>query len=110
MTRGDDYRRVVRTGDRVGGAYCITYAVPRAVDGPEPQPVRFGYIVSKAVGNAVTRNLVRRRLKSISDELIAEGLGDLDVVFRALPKAAQADFTELRSETRRAIGRVRSRS
>ena len=102
VTRGDDYRRVVRSGRRVGGAFCITHAVLRA---PE-EPARFGFIVSKAVGNAVTRNLVRRRLKGIVEARIAAGLSGVDVVFRALPAAATAEFADLAAEVDRSLSRV----
>ena len=102
VTRGDDYRRVVRSGRRVGGAFCITHAVLRAPG----EPSRFGFIVSKAVGNAVTRNLVRRRLKGIVDAKIAAGFTGYDVVFRALPAAATADFSELDAEIGRSLARV----
>ncbi|KIP51303.1 ribonuclease P protein component [Leucobacter komagatae] len=98
----------MRTGNRVGGAYCITYAVPRSAEETHERHARFGYIISKAVGNAVTRNLVRRRMKAITDELILEGTVGADIVFRALPKAAQASFAELRREMRRAVERARS--
>lgn len=112
VTRGEDYRRVVRTGNRVGGALCITYAVPRSVgDSPEQgeaqQPARFGFIISKAVGNAVTRNLIRRRMKTVADELINEGVSGVDLVFRALPKSAIASFDELQREMRRAVRKIR---
>lgn len=102
VTRGDDYRRIVRTGNRVGGAYCITHAVLRAPG----EPARFGLIVSKAVGNAVTRNLVRRRLKTIVERKIAAGFDGVDVVFRAFPAIAAASFEELETEVNRALGRV----
>ncbi len=110
VTRGDDYRRIVRTGNRVGGAYCITYVVPHSLEGTETTPVRFGYIISKAVGNAVTRNLVRRRMKSITDELIADGECCRDVVFRALPAAATCSYTELQREIRRSYAKLRVRT
>ncbi|MBK0421983.1 ribonuclease P protein component [Leucobacter sp. CSA2] len=102
ITRGDDYRRVVRSGRRVGGAYCITHAVLRTPG----EPARFGYIVSKAVGNAVTRNLVRRRLKAISERRLQEGFAGYDIVFRVLPAAADAPFAELEAETHRSLARV----
>lgn len=84
---------------------CITYAASRADTG-EGSPARFGYIVSKAVGNAVTRNLIRRRMKSVSEELIRDGVTDIDIVFRAFPAAAGASFDELERELRRAVTRV----
>lgn len=106
VTRGEEYRRVVRTGNRVGGAFCITYAVSRSTD-TSPADPRFGYIISKAVGNAVTRNLLRRRMKTVTEELIREGVSDVDVVFRALPRAAEASFDELRREMLRAMSKLK---
>ncbi|MBN9613251.1 MAG: ribonuclease P protein component [Actinobacteria bacterium] len=105
VTRGDDYRRIVRNGNRVGGAYCITHAVLHVQNQAEA-PARFGFIVSKAVGNAVTRNLVRRRLKSIVERRLAEGYSGADVVFRALPASADAGFADLEREVSRSLQRV----
>ncbi|MFV0434626.1 MAG: ribonuclease P protein component [Leucobacter sp.] len=104
VTRGSDYRNTVRNGRRVGGAYCITHAVLRSQD----DPARFGFIISKAVGNAVTRNLVRRRMKSIVGRRLQRGIVGVDVVFRALPASASADFSELNREINRALDRVES--
>ena len=103
VTRGDDYRYIVRKGNRVGGANCITHAVLHVENG---RPARFGFIVSKAVGNAVTRNLVRRRLKSIVDLRLAAGFRGADVVFRMLPRSADVSFQELKEETNRALDRI----
>lgn len=103
VTRGDDYRHIVRKGNRVGGANCITHAV-LYVD--EDRPARFGFIASKAVGNAVTRNRVRRRLKSIVEQRLAKGFVGADVVFRVLPSAADVSFEQLQLEINRALDRV----
>ena len=67
-------------------------------------------VVSKAVGNAVTRNLVRRRLRHLVKAEIA-GLpeGSL-VVLRAQPASASASYVELGEELTRCLRRVRSRS
>lgn len=43
---------------------------------------RWGFIVSKAVGSAVVRNLVKRRLRAAARVLVPE-IGGLDVVVRA---------------------------
>ena len=61
-------------------------------------PARFGFVVTKKVGNAVTRNLVRRRLKAVSRELVDGGLVGVDVVVRALPASADSHWTTLRGE------------
>lgn len=81
---------------------CITHAVFHV---PE-NPARFGFIVSKAVGNAVTRNRVRRRLTTIVERRIQSGMTGVDVVFRALPASASADFSTLESEVNRSLDRL----
>lgn len=65
-------------------------------------PARFGFVASKAVGNAPTRNLVKRRLREIVREVMNEQLGD--VVVRVLPAAAGADWNQLRTEVRALLG------
>jgi ribonuclease P protein component len=81
---------------------CITYAVLRS-----PEDVaRFGFIVSKAVGNAVVRNRVRRRLKGITEAMIHEGITGVDVVFRALPATSDATYARMADEIVRSVRRV----
>jgi ribonuclease P protein component len=73
----------------------------RAVD----EPSRFGFIVTKSVGNAVTRNLVRRRLRAASRELLpAIGAGK-DIVIRALPGSDRAGWATLHTELAEALER-----
>lgn len=58
-------------------------------------PPRVGFVVSKAVGNAVVRNRTKRRLRAaVATELTGIPSG-ADVVVRAQPAAAQATFAEL---------------
>ncbi len=84
-------------------------------------PVRVGFVVSKAVGNAVVRNRVKRRLRAaVADQLRGPLAGHPagTVVVRALPPAGTADWTELKSDLdsalvgalRKAAGRRRTRS
>lgn len=50
-------------------------------------PSQVGFVVSKAVGNAVTRNRVKRRLRHLVLPLMDATPG-ITVVVRALPAAA----------------------
>lgn len=89
----------------MGDALCVVHAVfqvPQELDGP----ARFGFIVSKSVGNAVQRNLVRRRLKSIAHQHIVEGLTGVDVVIRARPQSLHASFTQLEESVAGALVRL----
>lgn len=102
LVSADDYRRLVRRGRRSSTAHAIVYRVVVAAD----RPVRFGFIVPKSVGIAVKRNLVRRRLKAVSRELLPSLAPGTEIVIRALPGAAQADWDTLRSEISLSVDEV----
>ena len=56
---------------------------------PAPLPAstaRIGFVVSKAVGPAVTRNLVKRRLRHLCRERVADLPPGSLLVLRALPR------------------------
>ncbi|HEX4791721.1 MAG TPA: ribonuclease P protein component [Actinospica sp.] len=114
VRRGEEFARAIRAGRRSGRACLVAYL---AADGPEGsavaideartgQPARAGFVVSKAVGNAVTRNRVRRRLR----HLVAPRLAGLPhgsvLVIRALPPAAEADSAGLERELDAALKRL----
>lgn len=94
LVRAEDYRNTVRRGRRSGTGNTVVYVIHRT-DATVP---RFGFIVSKAVGNAVTRNTIRRRLKSICRSLLDAAGPDTDMVIRALPAAKDASWAQLHAE------------
>jgi ribonuclease P protein component len=61
-------------------------------------PARFGFIVTKAVGGAVTRNTVKRRLRAVGHAVLPSVTGGTDVVIRALPGSDQVPWATLHSE------------
>lgn len=84
MRSPQEFRHVVRQGARTGRSTLVVHAAATsAADG-----VKVGFVVPKAVGNAVMRNRVRRRLRHlVLGQLAATPLGTA-VVVRALPPAA----------------------
>ena len=102
LTRGTEYKAVVRRGRRCAGAHTVTYVNRVATDGP----ARFGFIVNRQVGGAVVRNTVRRRLKAVCAESLPALAEGSDIVIRALPSAATATFTDLRAEVTRCLERT----
>ncbi|MCW2844280.1 MAG: ribonuclease protein component [Nocardioides sp.] len=71
-----------------------------------PQAPRVGFVVSKAVGPAVVRNLVKRRLRHLARERTAS-LSPRDMlVVRALPAAADASYDELARELDRCLAKL----
>ena len=101
LTRGADYKAVVRRGLRCANAHTVTYVNSSGED----RAARFGFIVSKQVGSAVVRNTVRRRLKAVCHDELQRVRPGADIVIRALPSAATADFSALRDEVSRCITR-----
>jgi ribonuclease P protein component len=62
--------------------------------------------VGKAVGNAVVRNLVRRRIHGALAPLGEAGAPAVDLVFIAAPAAATAPFARLAAEVASAVRRI----
>jgi ribonuclease P protein component len=69
-------------------------------------PPRVGFVVSKAVGNAVVRNRTKRRLRASVARRLSGIPAGFDLVVRANPPAAQATYDQLDSALERQLGRV----
>jgi RNase P protein component len=67
------------------------------------QPARLGMIVGRQVGPAVTRNRIRRVIRSTVREE-ASNLTGASIVVRALPSASAVSHGELRRVLRAALG------
>jgi ribonuclease P protein component len=94
VVRPEDFRSVVRRGRRSSSPLAVYYRLERAAG----EPVRFGFIVSRAVGGAVQRNLIRRRMRAVGRELVDNGARGADVVVRALPGSAQHGWASLSAD------------
>lgn len=91
----------MRTGRRVTTSWAVIHVSSSTGSVP-----RFGFVVSKAVGPAVTRNLVKRRLRTASRDLIPSLPGGTDVIVRALPASRDVDWATLHSELAAGVGRI----
>jgi len=80
--------------------------VHHLASGEVERPAMVGFVVSKAVGVAVTRNLVKRRLRAaVAERLSALPVGSTTVV-RALPGAAGSDYATLARDLDRCLERT----
>lgn len=98
-----DFRRVRAGGKSWGGRLLTLLALPNGADRN-----RYGFVVSKRVGKAVTRNLVKRRLREILRHLDQEGriAPGHDLAFIVRPALAEAPFVEVRAAVLTLLGRA----
>lgn len=89
----------VRRGSRSGRTLLTGHLlVPAAGAAREDCPPRAGFVVSRAVGNAVVRNKVRRRLRVLVREYLSSLPRGSLLVVRAHPQAATASQADLAAE------------
>ena len=109
LTSPVHFREVVRRGRRRGGQLLVVHlwaSTGPVLPGAAPAEPRVGFVVSKAVGPAVTRNLVKRRLRHLCRERITALPPGSMLVVRALPAAAVAGYEELAAELDRCLSKV----
>jgi ribonuclease P protein component len=101
MRRQSEFLLVRRNGKSCAGRYLVLACLQ---DKSVPD-FKFGFVTSRRVGNAVARNLVRRRLRSIVQR---EGEGIEQghyMVMIARKGAAEASFDALRRDWKSLVGR-----
>ena len=115
MRRAEDFRRVLRTGRRAGGSVLTGHLlVPVGPDGVagtpgevlSGDPAKVGFVVSRAVGSAVVRNRVKRRLRELMRGRLALLPRGCLLVLRAHPAAASARQADLAADLDLVIGRL----
>ena len=115
LRRREDFAAAIRRGRRAGRPLLVVHlrsnsnsSDPHEAGGDAP-PARAGFVVSKAVGNAVVRNRVKRQLRHlVRDRMDQLPPGSL-VVVRALPGAGEADHDELVRDLDAALKRLLGR-
>ena len=70
--------------------------------------MRLGLTVSKKVGNAVTRNRMKRRFRELARQILPEvGHAGADHVLIGRQAGIERDYGQLASELRRALDKLR---
>ncbi|ARE75642.1 ribonuclease P protein component [Streptomyces sp. NPDC059558] len=111
LRRREDFASAVRRGRRAGRPLLVVHLrTSGATDPHEPGEIdpstRAGFVVSKAVGNAVIRNRVKRRLRHLVRERLPQLPAGSLVVVRALPGAGDAGPDELARDLDAALVRL----
>lgn len=106
-----DFAATVRGGRRASSGSLVVHlaslAHPVSPDAAVQTP-RAGFVVPKAVGGAVVRNTVRRRLRQLVRERLVSLPEGTMLVVRALPGAAAAAYPQLASDLDTALAAARA--
>lgn len=100
LRRDSEFEAVRRRGKGWSAALLVLRALANGLPCS-----RFGYVVSRRVGNAVVRNRVRRRIREVVRQApVREGW---DLVFIARSGAAEASYPELKQAVHELLRRGR---
>ncbi|MFC8130547.1 ribonuclease P protein component [Streptomyces sp. NPDC057302] len=110
LRRREDFATAVRRGRRAGRPLLVVHLRSGATDphapGESVPQTRAGFVVSKAVGGAVVRNKVKRRLRHLMRDRVAQLPPGSLVVVRALPGSGDAAHAQLAQDLDAALQRL----
>jgi ribonuclease P protein component len=112
LRRSVDFERTVRRGTRAGRSTVVVHLLipDENVSDPGSGTPQVGFVVSKAVGNSVQRNLVKRRLRAAAAEQLSVLPSAARALVRALPPSSAATYADLERDLdsclRRAVARA----
>ena len=98
LTKNKEFTYIYRRGMKIKGRYFSIYAIRGS------QEMKIGFSLSKKVGNAVVRNLFKRRLHEIFKELIP-GMKLNKYVVVASPYIREASYQELKEDIKTTLGK-----
>jgi ribonuclease P protein component len=106
LRRRNEFSSAIRAGRRAGrGGLVVHLVTPTAT---ADTPARAGFIVSKAVGNAVVRNRVRRRLRHLVRDRLDQLPSGSELVVRVLPAATGRSYQQLGADLDAAVAEART--
>jgi len=106
MRRGAEFALAVRTGTRAGRPSVVGHLLVRDDALHRQEPAKVGFVVSRAVGSAVTRNRVKRRLRALMRGYLQLLPGGSLLVVRANAAAAHASQPDLAADLDSVISRL----
>jgi ribonuclease P protein component len=103
LLRHVDFERVYKQGRRHFAAHMTVFYLARAKENGNLTGLRVGFTVSRALGGAVDRNRMKRRLREAVRSMFPSASPAADVVINPKKSLRTADFAELLKEVGRAF-------
>jgi len=99
-----EFLAVAASGKKwVAPAFILQIGTPH----PPTTPIRYGLTASRKVGNAVTRNRARRRLRALAAELLPHASLEHDYVLVARDTAPDYEYNALRQDMIKGMKRMK---
>lgn len=105
LLRHADFERVYKQGRRHFATHLTVFYLRRS----EGEGLRVGFTVGRALGGAVERNRMKRRLREAVRQYIRSVSAAADVVINPKKSLLQVEFAELLREIERAFGVIQQK-
>ena len=102
MRRRAEFKRAYEQGRQIRGGMLTIFVFHRDDDAPP----RFGFTLTRKLGNSVTRNRVRRQLRQGARELVPEVTHGRDIVVNVRREALGRKAPELQEQLRQCLQRA----
>jgi ribonuclease P protein component len=92
IKKNEDFQKIFRMKKSVANRQFVIYIM----DKPEQKKFRVGLSVSKKLGNAVTRNRIKRYIREAIKELKTDIIGNRDFIVIARHPVSDMNFHEVK--------------
>ena len=96
-----DYNKVYKYGKKIPSRYILVFVLKSGQN-----ISRFGFVTSKKVGNAVTRNKIKRRLRAVVQKNLPRLHQGYDLIIIARNSARHASAEQLEKDLMKAMQRA----
>jgi ribonuclease P protein component len=93
IKKNEDFQTVFKQGKSIANRQFVIYMLQR----PEEKELRIGLSVSKKIGNAVTRNRIKRLIRQVFLEEKHRIVSGKEFIIIARKPAAEMDYHEVKS-------------
>src|SRR5690625_1866460 len=103
IKKNDEFQYVFKNGKSFANRQFVVYVLKRR----ECYPFRIGLSVSKKIGNAVTRNRVKRLIRATVQQLIDDIPNGYDMIIIARNPTANMNFHAVKSSLTHVLRRAK---